>query len=185
MDPTNHVIRGFCCIFLCFFKTFGRTRVKTDSIENKCFVYTFSWTRVKTDSIENKFLLSQVLHYDTDGGWKMVTIDENKPRGLAPPFFQRILKTAWFHISILLLVLANAITTATINFDHYKINPYEKIDGYYYAEVSKENCVLTHWGQDKMAVILQTIFQMHFHEWKVLYFDWTFTEPYSSGSHWQ
>ena len=77
----------------------------------------------------------QVLTSDPDNGWRMVTIDENKPRGLAPPFFQRILKTAWFHISILLLVLANAIVTATIHFDHYKIDPYKKIDEYYYAEV--------------------------------------------------
>ena len=65
----------------------------------------------------------------------MVTIDENKPRGLAPPFCQRILKTAWFHILILLLVLANAITTATIYFDHINTNPWNKKDGYYYSEV--------------------------------------------------
>lgn len=64
----------------------------------------------------------------------MVTIDENKPRGLAPPLFQRILKTAWFHILILLLVLANAVTTATISF-HHRRAPDTKIDGYYYAEV--------------------------------------------------
>ena len=65
----------------------------------------------------------------------MVTLDENKPRGLAPPVLQRVLKTAWFHILILLLVLANAITTATIHFDHQDINPFNKIDNYYYAEV--------------------------------------------------
>lgn len=76
----------------------------------------------------------QVLCSDPDIGWRMVTIDENKPRGLAPPFFQRILKTAWFHIMILVLVLANAITTATIIFDQYS-NPWQKIDIYYYCEV--------------------------------------------------
>ncbi|ELU07210.1 hypothetical protein CAPTEDRAFT_150573 [Capitella teleta] len=76
---------------------------------------------------------SQVLCSDQDG-WRMVTIDENKPRGLAPPLFQRILKTAWFHILILLLVLANAVTTATISF-HHRRAPDTKIDGYYYAEV--------------------------------------------------
>ena len=65
----------------------------------------------------------------------MMTLDENKPRGLAPPFCQRILKTAWFHILVLLLVLANAVTTATIHFDHNKIDPLKKIDNYYYAEV--------------------------------------------------
>ena len=74
-----------------------------------------------------------MLHSDSDG-WKMVTIDQNKPRGLAPPFLQRVLKTALFHILILLLVLANAITTATIHFDHV-IDPFIKIDAYYYTEV--------------------------------------------------
>jgi len=64
----------------------------------------------------------------------MVTIDESKPRGLAPPFFQRILKMAWFHILILFLVLANAIFVATMHFDHRTI----AINGYYYAEVKHQ-----------------------------------------------
>jgi hypothetical protein len=76
---------------------------------------------------------SQVLCSDQKG-WHMVTIDENKPRGLAPPIFQGILKTAWFHILILLLVLANAVTMATITFNHRKERE-NKFDGYYYVEV--------------------------------------------------
>lgn len=83
----------------------------------------------------SKVVFVQVLTSDPENVWRMVTIDDNKPRGLAPPFFQRILKTAWFHISILLLVLANAIVTATMHFDHYKIDPYQKIDEYFYTEV--------------------------------------------------
>ncbi len=83
-------------------------------------------------------LCAQVLKRDPDtDSWKMDTVDENKPRGLAPLFFQRILKTAWFHLMILMLVLANAIFTATIHFDHDKIDPYQKIDRYYYVEVSE------------------------------------------------
>ena len=78
---------------------------------------------------------SQILQMDADG-WKMVTVDENKPRGLAPPFFQRILKTAWFHILLLLLVLANAVVTATIAFDPKSKNAATQIfDAYYYTEV--------------------------------------------------
>ena len=78
----------------------------------------------------------QVLQSDPEGGWKMVTIDENKPRGLAPAFCQRILKMAWFHIMILMLVLANAIVTATIRFEHNgRSDPSQKIDAYYYTEV--------------------------------------------------
>ena len=68
----------------------------------------------------------------------MTSVDENKPRGLAPPCLQRVLKTAWFHILVLLLVLANAVTTATMHFDHNKIDPFDKIDNYYYVEVSIE-----------------------------------------------
>ena len=79
--------------------------------------------------------INQVLASDSDG-WKMTSVDENKPRGLAPPCCQRVLKTAWFHILVLLLVLANAITTATIHFDHDKIDPNQKFDKYYYTEVS-------------------------------------------------
>ena len=36
--------------------------------------------------------------------------------------------------------------------------------------------VLTHLSLDKMATILQTIFQMHFREFTVLYFDQHVTE---------
>ena len=43
---------------------------------------------------------------------------------------------------------------------------------------------LTHLPLNKMAVISQH-FQMHFHEWKILYFDKNFTEVCSSGSNWQ
>ena len=75
----------------------------------------------------------------------MVTIDENKPRGLAPAFCQRILKMAWFHIMILFLVLANAIVTATIRFEHDGLtDPKQKIDGYYYAEVSLQLYQMLH-----------------------------------------
>ena len=35
---------------------------------------------------------------------------------------------------------------------------------------------LTHWGRDKMAAIFQTIFQMHFLEWKCMNFVKDFTE---------
>ena len=66
----------------------------------------------------------------------MVTIDENKPRGLAPPFLQCILKTAWFHILILILVLANAIVAVTMSFDYRKHDPHKDFEGYYYVEVS-------------------------------------------------
>ena len=68
--------------------------------------------------------------------WKMVTIDENKPRGVAPPFIQKVLKSSIFHIFILILVLANAITAATIHFDHNKVPENNYSYEGYYPEVS-------------------------------------------------
>ena len=43
----------------------------------------------------------------------------------------------------------------------------------------------THFPLDKMAAISQTIFSDAFLEWKVLYFDYTFTEVCSQGSNLQ
>jgi len=78
---------------------------------------------------------AQVLVCGEDGSWLMVTVDETKPRGLAPPVFQRLLKTSTFHIVTLLLVLANAVTVATMNFDIRIRNGQNDLNGYYYAEV--------------------------------------------------
>ena len=41
--------------------------------------------------------------------------------------------------------------------------------------------LLTYWGPEKMVIISQTIFS-HFVEWKLLYFNSTFTEICSQGS---
>jgi hypothetical protein len=71
----------------------------------------------------------------------MVTVDETKPRGLAPPVFQRLLKTSTFHIVTLLLVLANAVTVATMNFDIRIRNGQNDLNGYYYAEVREHESV--------------------------------------------
>ena len=43
---------------------------------------------------------------------------------------------------------------------------------------------LTHWGRDKTAAILQMTFQIHFLEWKLLYFDSNLTVC-SHRSNWQ
>ena len=81
--------------------------------------------------------LYQVLVCES-GEWKMMTVDESKPRGRAPPFCQRLLKMAPFHIVIQLIVLLNAIVAASMHFDHRtptlaRNDPYT---WYYYAEVS-------------------------------------------------
>ncbi|XP_046577854.1 LOW QUALITY PROTEIN: sodium leak channel non-selective protein-like [Haliotis rubra] len=77
---------------------------------------------------------SQVI--TTDGTvWKLVILDENKSQGLAPPVFQQVIRSNLFHTFILLLVLASAITEASLHFDHRTKNPDDKLDGFYYAEV--------------------------------------------------
>lgn len=77
---------------------------------------------------------SQVIQ--SDGlTWKLVFIDEDKAQGRAPPIFQRILRSNVFHITVLLLVLMNAVTAASLMFDHDKIDPDHKLDSFYYAEV--------------------------------------------------
>lgn len=76
----------------------------------------------------------QVIQVEGDS-WKMVMIDENKAKGLAPPFVQRIMCSNAFHAFFLLLVLASAITGASLSFDHNTRSPDDKLDGFYYAEV--------------------------------------------------
>ncbi|XP_041355861.1 sodium leak channel non-selective protein-like [Gigantopelta aegis] len=77
---------------------------------------------------------SQVIQ--SDGSiWKLVILDENKTKGLAPPVFQRVVRSNFFHTFILLLVLASSITQASLHFDHVSKLPDNKLDGFYYAEV--------------------------------------------------
>ncbi|XP_065924032.1 sodium leak channel NALCN isoform X6 [Magallana gigas] len=77
---------------------------------------------------------SQVIQCEGNS-WKMVLIDENKAKGFAPPFFQKILCSNFFHTFFLLLVFANAITGATLSFKD-QASIYNKLDGFYYAEVA-------------------------------------------------
>ncbi|XP_074643734.1 sodium leak channel NALCN-like [Tubulanus polymorphus] len=80
---------------------------------------------------------SQVLHAEGNS-WKLITIDESKPRGIAPPIFQRVLKSTVFHTLVLLLVLVNALVAASVRFDHDEDDNHSVKNGYHYAE-----CVFT------------------------------------------
>ncbi|XP_062569236.1 sodium leak channel NALCN-like, partial [Saccostrea cucullata] len=77
---------------------------------------------------------SQVIQCEGNS-WRMVLIDENKAKGFAPPFFQKILCSNFFHTFFLLLVFANAITGATLSF-RGQTGVGSKLDGFYYAEVA-------------------------------------------------
>lgn len=79
-------------------------------------------------------MLFQVIQND-GGSWKLVMVDENKTNGLAPPIFQRVLRSNFFHTIILLLVLVDASIAASLSFDHDKKLPADKMDGFYFAQV--------------------------------------------------
>ncbi|XP_013181357.1 PREDICTED: sodium leak channel non-selective protein isoform X2 [Papilio xuthus] len=71
-----------------------------------------------------------------DNGWKLVTIDENKHSGSAPEIFHKMLRSAYFRLLVMGVVLANGIITATMNFKHDD-NPREFFyQKYYYIEIA-------------------------------------------------
>ncbi|CAM1330656.1 Uncharacterised protein g10345 [Pycnogonum litorale] len=60
---------------------------------------------------------SQIFTGDTRG-WKLITVDENKPRGRAPKVCQKMLQSAVFHLIVMGVNFANAILACTITFKH-------------------------------------------------------------------
>uniref|UniRef100_T1INA8 Ion transport domain-containing protein n=1 Tax=Strigamia maritima TaxID=126957 RepID=T1INA8_STRMM len=72
----------------------------------------------------------------SDVGWKLITVDETKPRGKAPRVFQKILQSAVFHVIIMSVLLTNAITAASIHHKHDgKIRQEDFPDKFYIAEI--------------------------------------------------
>ncbi|XP_024086149.1 sodium leak channel non-selective protein isoform X2 [Cimex lectularius] len=78
---------------------------------------------------------SQILTGD-DMGWKLVTLDENKYSGLAPPICQTILRSASFRLLMMGIILANGIVTATMHFKHDGRPRHTFYENYYWAEVA-------------------------------------------------
>ena len=66
-------------------------------------------------------------------------VDENKHSGLAPPIFQRVLRSNIFHMLTLLLVMVDTFIAASLRFDHHTKLPERKLDEFYYAEVSMQH----------------------------------------------
>ena len=66
---------------------------------------------------------------------KLVIKDEKKSNGLAPQIFVKILNSSWFNITVMMLVLANAIITATIKHTHKESVDKRRLQNYYYFEV--------------------------------------------------
>ncbi|XP_024938061.1 sodium leak channel non-selective protein isoform X7 [Cephus cinctus] len=78
---------------------------------------------------------SQILTGD-DNGWKLITLDENKHGGLASPLCHAILRSPHFRMVVMCAILANGITTATMNFKHDERPRHTYYDNYYYAEIA-------------------------------------------------
>nr|KAG5701453.1 hypothetical protein BaRGS_032785 [Batillaria attramentaria] len=83
------------------------------------------------------FLAWLVKVIQSDGTmWRLVMMDENKAQGLAPPIFQRALRSNVFHTFILILVLLDASIAASLRFNHRDKDPNDKFDNFYYCEVA-------------------------------------------------
>lgn len=67
----------------------------------------------------------------------MITLDENKYSGLAPPICQTILRSASFRLLMMGVILANGIVTATMHFKHDGRPRHVFYENYYYIEVIK------------------------------------------------
>lgn len=77
----------------------------------------------------------QILTGD-DNGWKLVTLDDNKDNGLAPPICQTILRSASFRLLMMGIILANGVVTATMHFKHDERPREIFYENYYYVEVN-------------------------------------------------
>ncbi|XP_035712749.1 sodium leak channel non-selective protein isoform X2 [Folsomia candida] len=80
---------------------------------------------------------SKILSGD-DYGWKLIQIDGDKQKGIAPWPFQVILMSAVFRLLGMGAILANAIVTSTMYFkteSHEDVNRKSITDKYYYIEV--------------------------------------------------
>jgi len=114
--------------------------VRTATQTGRRLYFTLSFIYVRQTTAPVTYLLIgivQVLVCE-NGEWRMQTVDESKPRGGAPPFCQRLLKQAPFHIAIQLLVLLNALVAASMHFDHRTPTSTRNNDTYtwyYYTEV--------------------------------------------------
>ncbi|XP_011200552.2 sodium leak channel NALCN isoform X1 [Bactrocera dorsalis] len=64
-----------------------------------------------------KTAASQILS-GNDSGWRLVTIDDNKHGGLAPETCHAILRSPYFRMLVMTVILANGIVMATMTFKH-------------------------------------------------------------------
>lgn len=70
-----------------------------------------------------------------DSGWRLITIDDNKHGGLAPEACHAILRSPYFRMTVMTVILANGIVTATMHFRHDGRPRQVFYEHYYYIEL--------------------------------------------------
>lgn len=104
-----------------------------------------------------KTAASQILS-GNDSGWRLVTIDDNKHGGLAPETCHAILRSPYFRMLVMSVILANGIVTATMAFKHDGRPRHVFYEKYYYIEVVF-TCLLD----------LETLFKIYCLGWRGYY----------------
>ncbi|XP_072936536.1 sodium leak channel NALCN [Epargyreus clarus] len=102
---------------------------------------TFNEIRVQFQQmwgVRNPITKSSTTQFFTgdDNGWKLVTIDENKHSGSAPEILHKLLRSPYFRLLVMGVVLANGIITATMNFKHDDRPREYFYEKYYYIEIA-------------------------------------------------
>lgn len=78
---------------------------------------------------------SQLLTGD-DSGWKLITIDDSKHGGIAPDVCHAILRSPYFRMIVMSVILANGIVTASMHFKHDGRPRQVFYEHYYYIELA-------------------------------------------------
>ncbi|KAL5286139.1 hypothetical protein ACFFRR_007673 [Megaselia abdita] len=104
-----------------------------------------------------KCTASQVLA-GNDHSWRLVTIDDNKHGGLAPEVCHTILRSPYFRICVMSVILANGIVTSTMSFKHDGRPREYFYRNYYYIEMAF-TCFLD----------LEALFKMYCLGWRGYY----------------
>ncbi|XP_055922237.1 sodium leak channel NALCN [Eupeodes corollae] len=82
-----------------------------------------------------KCAASQILS-GNDTGWRLIMIDDNKHGGLAPETCHAILRSPYFRMLVMTVILANGIVTATMTFKHDGRPRHVFYENYYYIEMA-------------------------------------------------
>ena len=103
-------------------------------------IETFAEIRVQFQQMWGaRALEAQVEHNQiferTENGLKLIKIDDNQAEGRGPILLQKIVRSSWFNMTMLFLVLANAIITATIKHSHKELKDQKHLDFHRNIEV--------------------------------------------------